>query len=534
MARRYPALPLYMALLIAIAVACSSRALPEVTPGPTSFPVAEPVLVVADTPPPGLPGIRPVTGAPLALSVVYPVRDQLIQASDSNFVLGSVGAGDATLTINGSPVPVKPNGAYLAWLPIPEGTAPMYKLVARRGADSATLDLPVQTRASVAARPPRPALPAPEPPPLPRLIALGQASAQPDTDVTISIRPVAGGTYKWFAIPGTIVEQTAVEGAYARIRLDGALEGYVAEADVVPLDSAVVPRRVIPNLSVVPDSAWTDVVFPLRHPPLFLVEEESDKLIITFYSTRATTDIISYRRGDDLVRAVTWEPVTNDRVRYVVHLRQAPYGYLAFHDGRAFTLRVRRPPVINRDRPLSGITIAVDAGHPPAGTTGPTGIYEGDLTLPISVALQEELERRGARVVMTRTTRDALALGDRPMIARRGGAHALISIHLNAVPDGVNPLEVHGTGTYFFHPHSEPLARAAQDGMVRSMGLRDLGVFYDNLALVRPTWMPAILCEGAFLIVPEHEAAMAAPDGQRAYARGVAAGVEAYFRALGR
>jgi N-acetylmuramoyl-L-alanine amidase len=64
------------------------------------------------------------------------------------------------------------------------------------------------------------------------------------------------------------------------------------------------------------------------------------------------------------------------------------------------------------------------------------------------------------------------------------------------------------------------------------MGLRDLGVYYDNLALARPTWMPAVLCEGAFLIVPEQEAAMRDPAGQKAYARGVALGLEAYFRAF--
>ena len=118
------------------------------------------------------------------------------------------------------------------------------------------------------------------------------------------------------------------------------------------------------------------------------------------------------------------------------------------------------------------------------------------------------------------------------MMARRANAHALISIHMNAVPDGVNPLASNGTGTYFFHPQSEPLARAVQAGMVRSMGLKDLGVFYDNLALVRPTWMPSVLCEGAYVIVPEQEAAMRTPEGQHAYARGVAAGIEAYFRAL--
>jgi N-acetylmuramoyl-L-alanine amidase len=81
-------------------------------------------------------------------------------------------------------------------------------------------------------------------------------------------------------------------------------------------------------------------------------------------------------------------------------------------------------------------------------------------------------------------------------------------------------------------PQSLTLARAVQTGMVREMGLRDLGVHYDNLAVVRPTWMPAVLCEGAFIIVPEQEAALRTTEFQAAYARGVVEGVESYFETL--
>ena len=133
---------------------------------------------------------------------------------------------------------------------------------------------------------------------------------------------------------------------------------------------------------------------------------------------------------------------------------------------------------------------------------------------------------------MTRTTMDPVALGDRPTIARRANAHLLVSIHLNALPDGVNPFRVQGTGTYFFRSQSEPLARAVQRGMVAQMRLPDLGVYYDNLALTRPTWMPSILCEGAFLMMPDQEAGMRTPQFQEAYARGIADGIEEYFRAL--
>ena len=41
-----------------------------------------------------------------------------------------------------------------------------------------------------------------------------------------------------------------------------------------------------------------------------------------------------------------------------------------------------------------------------------------------------------------------------------------------------------------------------------------------------------MLCEGAFIMVPEQEAAVKTPGFQERYALGVADGLEAYFRRL--
>src|SRR5579862_7595988 len=110
----------------------ASAPLPVQTPPAAGPPQAVSVTAVPLTAPEEpqghLPAIPVVAGAPLKLTVVYPARDQLITSRDSNFVLGSVGSGDATLAINGVPVEVKPNGAWLAWLPIPPGTTPVYHL----------------------------------------------------------------------------------------------------------------------------------------------------------------------------------------------------------------------------------------------------------------------------------------------------------------------------------------------------------------------------------------------------------------------
>jgi len=135
---------------------------------------------------------------------------------------------------------------------------------------------------------------------------------------------------------------------------------------------------------------------------------------------------------------------------------------------------------------------------------------------------------------MTRTGPDPVALGDRPIIARRANANALVSIHLNADPDNVNPYRDDGTGTYYFWPHSRPLASAVQSSLVPQLGLRSRGVLFQNLALCRPTWFPAVLAEGLFVIMPAEEAAIRTPEYQDAYARGIVDGLERYFAGLAR
>jgi hypothetical protein len=81
------------------------------------------------------PRSRAITGK-LDLRVVYPPDGATIVARDSTFIFGSLGTGDAQLTVNGIDVPVLPNGAWLGWLPLPPRDNPRWSLVAARGTDT--------------------------------------------------------------------------------------------------------------------------------------------------------------------------------------------------------------------------------------------------------------------------------------------------------------------------------------------------------------------------------------------------------------
>lgn len=594
----------------------------------------------------GLPPVPSVRGAALALTVRYPSDNQVVTSRDSNFVLGAVGSGDATLRINGQTVPVAPNGAFLAWLPNPPADAPRYDIEVTRGVDTVKRTLrvryPVRTplpaggplRVDSASLQPgrdtwaradelvRVSLRAPanamvrvegagktrglrtanggslgsgnpaagslnggsatrelgdvgvqwstEVPaawladsaaPARVVIARGSDSVTlrvptlrvlhrdtrvlaqlrsnitvgSDTDLVIAARTNPGGTYKWLLLPGTVLEVTGRQGRSTRLALDDVLDVWVDQADLTLLPAGTVrPRRVSGGFRVSPAREWVDLMIATGERPAHHVEAGGREITLTLYGVQANPDISPIFGTDSLIRRISWEQVTSDRVRITLTLSQPAFGWLSLWDEarRAFVLRVRRLPAINAAQPLKGLVIAVDPGHPPAGATGPTGLYEGDAVFPVGLQLVELLKARGANAFSTRASLDPLGLTDRGVISRRANAHAFLSIHLNALPDGVNPFTANGTSTLFFHNASEPLARHVQDALMARFGLRDLGIHYQNLAVARPTWYPSILAEGLFLMLPEQEAAMRDPAFQRKYAEALAFGVEQYFRDL--
>lgn len=515
----------------------SSAAPPQPSPPRPTAPVPSRAgaarAASAAEPAPPLPPIPSVDGQ-LRINVIYPPPNHDLAVRDSNFILGSVGSGLAELTINGAPVQVQPNGAFLAWLPVPPLDRPRYDLVASKGGESVTATVPVRRRDRSQVVPAAPVVTVDLPTSRVGELSNVNEDALSDTDKVAILRPTPGGTYKWFLFPGTRVEVTGTRGDWLRVKLDTDLEAWAEarEVKLLPESTAVRRHRVAANARVVAAASYSDLRIPVTERPAYQVEERRDALVLTLYGTNSNVDVVNFATNDEVIRDVTWEQATSSRVRFTVQLRAAPYGWLALWDRGTFVLRVRRPPQVDADHPLAGRVIAVDPGHPPIGSTGPTGLYEGDAVLAVAEQLKPLLESRGATVVMTRTTRDPVALGLRAITARRADADAFVSVHLNALPDGANPLRVNGTGTYFFHDHSEPLARATQRGLVHQMGLRDLGINYDNLAVARTSWMPAILCEGAYVIVPEQESALRDPAFQRRYAMGIVEGLEEFFRSL--
>ncbi len=598
-----------------------------------------------------LPGTAPVRDS-LRIAVVYPAVTDVIQAHDSAFLFGVVrgGRGAVRLGINGQSVPVLPNGAWIAWLPLPDDTVAQFQIAATEGTDSsrtvftarvapqfrppagraAWIDttsftpagnlalpleegIPLSVRATPGATvrlllpwgssvPLVPDTLAPELPggvrafvidtaprrhvpaagryvgwlpaaalcadgrtacatlvvtvgggtdtatarwPLsvtlvdmtfPTVVVLDDDTAHTGTTDSLTAgRAVPHGTYNWFFPTGTVAVESGRWNDQVRLRLSRATVAWVNEADVVRLPRGTPPPGGVVSsvrLASGPKSVTLRVPLPARLP--FQITERERRLTVRLYGGVSDINWMQYGESatgtDPLVTRMSYAQPAADEVTITLDLARRVWGYRARFDGRDLLLEVRRNPALDREHPLRGRTVVLDPGHPPLGARGPTGLSEPVATLAVAFKAKSLLERAGATVFLTRTDSTPIELYPRTHFAELRDADVLVSIHANALPDGVNPFTNSGTSVYYFQPRSTRLARELDRALVAEFRVRDLGIGRGDYALVRPTWMPAALTEGLFIMVPEQEALLASEDGQWRYARGLVRGIENFLR----
>ena len=532
MTRSFPLRP-YAAVLV-LASACTPGG---GSPGTGPSPRAEPAAPVALEYVPltaGLPPIQRVE-APLAIRVIQPGTDVVRPRRDSAFIYGSVGTGGAALTINGTPVPVAPNGAFIAYLAVP---ASAWELRAFKDGQTASHTIPYRPASTAE---PAGAGAAAEVFAAPRAARVSGGSDTLAAGTEVFARATPTGTYRWFFPRGTRLSLAERRGNQYRVQLDPATAAWIDASGVTLADTAAAPANPVALGAVEarPAAGWVDVRIPAQRAP-FLVEPGEREWTVTLYGVSAQP--ASAVQNDPMLVGLSQDAAGPSTARVRLSLARAPWGYKAFYaaDG-ALVLRLRRRPAIDPANPLRGRRIVIDPGHPPAGATGPTGLYEGDANLGIALPLAEKLRAVGAEVILTRTGREAPFstssaedLRGRVALAVRSDAEILVSVHNNAFGEAQNPFRAFHTAVYHFQPFGRSLAQALADNIVGVTLLPNRGALRENLALVRPTWLPSALTESLFMPIPVEENALRDPAFLDRLAAAHVRGIEAFLRAEAR
>jgi N-acetylmuramoyl-L-alanine amidase len=217
----------------------------------------------------------------------------------------------------------------------------------------------------------------------------------------------------------------------------------------------------------------------------------------------------------------------SDVLSLVIKLKEKyAWGYRIGYEGNALVIEVRHCP---KDLSLKGLKIGLDAGHGGSalGAVSPTGLMEKDVNLNIVRELQRLLEKKGAKVVLSRTDDRDMTMSERKKIFREADIDLMVSVHNNA---GGSPLSAMGTSTYYKHISNRDLAATLLRHMleldVPSFGL--VGNF--NFSLNAPTEYPNALVECLFMSSLPDEELLADPATPRRIAEKITAGLEDYLQ----
>lgn len=475
------------------------------------------------------PGVRiPRIDGPLVLELRYPL-DGTVIAQDSTAIWGSTGSGRASLDVNGRRIRVEPNGAFADFVPLPADDTATLRFRAHMGRDTAgrVIRIPRRAGARMAA--------AVEPRVRDWTYRVRLRRLPSDTvDSATQARPIFT---RWlpdgsvaFGIPQDVrLFADARTDDHLRLRIAPGLRVWVPAADAEVIGPGQPRNHPLHDLRVSADSAEAVVSFALEEPVFSQVELGGGHLVWTVYGVDAEAAGPVAGPASGIVRSLASLPSGAGTARLAIALTEEPLGWKTeWQEGR-LRLRIRTLPRF-RDG-LRGLVVGLDAGHPPEGTTGAAGLREDSMTLAVARAAAGRLRALGARPVLIRETAAPVSLDERIARAERSGVHVFISIHGNSPGPGRPPRAVLGTALYWLRQNAYPLARALYPEVARALGQRPLALVREDLAVLRPTWYPAILVEGTAMVVPEREAFLRTQRGIDAYADGIVAGLREWLSA---
>ncbi|MTJ52453.1 N-acetylmuramoyl-L-alanine amidase [Anabaena sp. UHCC 0253] len=329
---------------------------------------------------------------------------------------------------------------------------------------------------------------------------------------------------------GTMATVTGKEGEW--LRLD--YGAWVNSKETKIITGAVAPQTVIRSVGYRQLAKATEIRFPLQTAVPVSVEQGNKSLTLTLYNTIAQTDTI---RLDDnpLISHLDWQQVTPQQVKYTFNLKKLQqWGYKLRYDHTTLVLTLRHPPHLQQSKrlPLSGIKIVLDPGHggKESGSSRPTGYLAKDVNLLVSKLLRDELAKRGATVVMTRDDDQDVSLVQRQEIINQEEPAIALSIHYNFLPDNSNNANTRGLVSFWYHPQAHSPTVFLHNYLVNKLPQPSFGVFWNNLALTRPSAAPAVLLEFRFMKNANEFEEIVNPQQQQKIAETLADGVTEWFK----
>lgn len=313
----------------------------------------------------------------------------------------------------------------------------------------------------------------------------------------------------------TVLTDGKIDGYY-KVILDDDKIGYLDQTLLSMNKKVILPRNIAWQIATEEKDNKTTIIIKNTERVSFSTSQTDQSFSIILYNTQAI-NTFNTKVQTKLVNGLEYNvmsPTTKKiTARFQSGKRLRGFNYKYEENNLIFELFTSRDFKFTDKKPLKDLRIVLDPGHSPKrtvpydGAVGPSGLLEYEMNYKIAIAVKRELEKYGATIFVTKDETETLGLTDRTYRAGLFNPDLFLSLHLNALPDSINPLKRElGFSFYYYYQQGIPLAKAMEKSFAKNIGLPDNGYFQADFAVVRGMpQVPALLIESLYMMVPWQE-----------------------------
>lgn len=268
------------------------------------------------------------------------------------------------------------------------------------------------------------------------------------------------------------------------------------------------------------------ITLPTRHAYQSWTQLDPTTICVDIFGITNNSNWITQRGDLGMIEYVDWSQVDSDILRVIIKLKDKySWGYSIGYEGNNIVINVKHCPSLR----LKDLTIGLDAGHGGKyqGAIGASGLKESFVNLDIVQRIKQILEKKGAKVILSRDSDVDITMAQRKQIFLDGKIDLMMSIHNNA---GGSPIKEMGTSTYYKSITNRDLAQCVLNRML-DLDVRNFGLTGNfNFSLNAPTEYPNLLLEALFMSSLSEEEKLADPNFRQRIAEQTVKGIEDYLK----